>query len=159
MHQAVWNIVGSIVLALGLIIWFFRKDMNFTKTGHRIKQLVYAWMIQNLVVVLHTIYRNSVYIGQYQLSYLRIGVFVFLLLCVIGLVISAIKIRNQKSTWFLATKCVCLVHGLDSIICSKLGQTHHPLQHSTHFGSAKVRRVLSQHLVGCQLTRFGATAV
>lgn len=105
-HQAVWNIVGSIVLALGLIIWFFRKDMNFTKTGRRIKQLVYAWMIQNLVVVLHTIYRNSVYIGQYQLSYLRIGVFVFILLCVIGLVLTAIKIRNQKSTWFLVTQNV-----------------------------------------------------
>ncbi len=107
-HEAVWNTIGSIVLAVGLILWLFRGDLNFTQAGKNIRYLVYTWILQSILVVFNAIVRNMWYVTEYQLSQQRIGVFVFLALCVAGLIFTYFKLSEQQSAWRLVTKNVQL---------------------------------------------------
>lgn len=107
-HEAVLNTVLSIVLAVGLIMWLFKGNFNFTRSGKTVRYLVYLWIIQSFVVVFNAIIRNIRYVNEYQLSQQRIGVFVFLGLCIAGLCLTCIKLSQQQSTWQLITQNVQL---------------------------------------------------
>jgi hypothetical protein len=100
-HQAVWSTVFSIVIAVSLIAWLFRGDLNFSRQGKKIKVLVYLWILQSMIVVINTVVRNYWYVQAYQLTYLRIGVFVFLGLSLGGLVLTYVKLIRYKSAWSL----------------------------------------------------------
>lgn len=100
-HNAVWPLVFSILIAVGLIIWFFKNELNFVKQSGKIKLLVYLWIIQSGIMISSAIVRNSRYIEGYQLSYLRIGVYVFLGLSLVGLFFTFLKIYKAKTGWFL----------------------------------------------------------
>lgn len=118
-HQAVWSTVASIVIASVLIMWFFKDELNFNKFGRKVKLLVYAWIIQSALMIISTIIRNYWYIQEYQLTYLRIGVFTFLILSIIGLIHSVLKLSRQKSAWRLLTNNVetwFLILALSSVI-------------------------------------------
>lgn len=100
-HNAVWSLVFSIIIAVGLIMWFFKGELNFNKQSKTIKYLVYLWIVQSAVMVLSAMLRNSWYVAEYQLTYLRIGVFVFLSLSLVGLLFTFLKINKTKSAWYL----------------------------------------------------------
>lgn len=100
-HDAVAGIVVSVVIAVSLIAWFFRGGLNFEQAGRPVKRMVYAWIAQSMLVVLNAMMRNYWYIQQYQLTYLRICVFVFLALCGMGLALTYIKVAHKKSAWSL----------------------------------------------------------
>jgi hypothetical protein len=55
-------------------------------------------------MLVSTSYRNLLYIEEYNLTYKRIGVFVYLLLTYTGLIITFLKINFKKSNWFLFRK-------------------------------------------------------
>jgi hypothetical protein len=103
-HQAVWSTVFSIVVAVALITWFFKGWLNFDPASRTMRLLVYIWIAQSALVVVNTIIRNHWYIQEYQLTHLRIGVFAFLLLSLVGLFLTWVKISNHLSAWRLATK-------------------------------------------------------
>jgi hypothetical protein len=103
-HQAVWSIVVSIVVASLFIMVFFKDDLNFSAYGKKVKLFVYAWIIQSIIMVLTTMIRNSWYIQEYQLTELRIGVYTFLLLSLIGLVLTFRKVAFAQSAWHLVTR-------------------------------------------------------
>ncbi len=102
-HQAVWNIVFSIIIASLLIMWFFKDELNFNAFGNKVKFLVYAWIIQSILMIVSAIIRNYWYIQEFQLTYLRIGVFTFLLLSIIGLIHTYLKVSKRKSAWKLVS--------------------------------------------------------
>lgn len=103
-HEAVSNTILSITLAIGFIIWLFRGNLNFSLKGGKLRFLVYAWIVQSAIMVLNTMIRNYHYIAEYQLTHLRIGVFVFLVLCLIGLALTSYKIHYNKSAWQLISQ-------------------------------------------------------
>lgn len=118
-HNAVWSLVFSILIAVGLIVWFFKGDLNFNKQSKALKYLVYFWIIQSAVMVISAMVRNSWYVAEYQLTYLRIGVYVFLALSLIGLFITYLKIKQTKSAWYLVRQnfeAWFLILGLCSIV-------------------------------------------
>lgn len=100
-HNAVWSLVFSIIIAVGLIMWFFKGDLNFNKQSKTLKLLVYLWILQSAVMVISAMVRNSWYVAEYQLTYLRIGVYIFLSLSLIGLFFTFLKINKTKSAWYL----------------------------------------------------------
>lgn len=101
-HNAVWSLVFSIIIAVGLIMWFFKGDLNFNKQSKTLKLLVYFWILQSAAMVISAMVRNSWYVAEYQLTYLRIGVYVFLSLSLVGLFFTFLKINKTKSAWYLA---------------------------------------------------------
>ncbi|MEO6305879.1 MAG: DUF4173 domain-containing protein, partial [Bacteroidia bacterium] len=100
-HNAVWSLVFSIIIAVGLIMWFFKGELNFNKQSKTLKYLVYFWILQSAIMVISAMVRNSWYVAEYQLTYLRIGVYVFLSLSLVGLFFTFLKIQQTKSGWYL----------------------------------------------------------
>lgn len=95
-HDAVACIVASIVFAIILIVGI----QHFKIKNKLIKILVYSWIIQSLVMVYNTALRNFWY-SYDQITYLRIGVFVFLSLCIFGLLYTAYSLLRKRNYWFL----------------------------------------------------------
>ena len=101
LHQGVNTLITSIVLAILVILYYFRANINFHKRNGKIKKLAYLWVFQNVLLVGTTIYKNFQYVDQYGLTYKRIGVYIYLLLTFIGLVTTLVKINKLKSNWYL----------------------------------------------------------
>lgn len=99
-HQGTYLLITSILLAMGILFYFFRGNLNFLKTNQRLKQLSYVWIIQNSVLVFSVFLRNLHYIKFHGLAYGRIGVIVFLTVTICGLIALFIKIRDRKSSYF-----------------------------------------------------------
>ena len=100
-HNGVGVIIFSIIVATALIMYLFRKEFSEVKYNALFKSLAYVWIIQNIVMLSSTAVRNQMYIHTYDFTYKRIGVYVWLLLAVIGLVIMFLKLKKQRSNWYL----------------------------------------------------------
>ncbi|AHM60668.1 hypothetical protein D770_12055 [Flammeovirgaceae bacterium 311] len=100
-HQGVGTLIVSIMMAVALLIYVFRGNLNFFKQNKPLLQLAKAWIIQNLLLVLTTTLKNSWYIASYGLTYKRIGVWVYLVLVLIGLISTWIKISEKQTLWWM----------------------------------------------------------
>ena len=100
-HQGINALITSIVMAVGIILFFFRGRLNFIRQNKLLKNLSYFWIAQNVIIILSTAYRNHMYISDFLLTYKRIGVYVYLGLSIIGLVYTYLKIKNTKTNWYI----------------------------------------------------------
>jgi hypothetical protein len=107
-HNGVGMIILSIVLGIAIILYLFRNAMNFEEKNKFIKLLVTLWILQNAMMIVSTCLRNYIYVSEFNLTYKRIGVFVYLALSIIGLLLTLYKIQFKKSNWFLVrTNAFC----------------------------------------------------
>jgi hypothetical protein len=100
-HNGVELIILSIVIATLLIMALYRNDFRTIKNSKLLRALVYVWIIQNLVMLFSTACRNQMYIEKFNLTDMRIGVYVWIGLALIGLILVFFKIAREKSNWFL----------------------------------------------------------
>ena len=100
-HSGVGAVIVSIILAIALIIYYFRGQMNFDPQSKNIKTLVYIWIAQNMVLILMAAFKNQLYIEAYSMTFLRIGVYYYLGFSILGLLLTLYKIYYHKDTWFL----------------------------------------------------------
>ena len=101
LHQGVNVLIISVVLAIAIVMYFLRGSLNFLSNSQRLKYAAYVWITQNAVLVGATVVKNTEYIERFGLTHRHIGVYVYLLLTLIGLAATWIKVRNTKSNWFL----------------------------------------------------------
>ncbi|GGI23499.1 hypothetical protein GCM10008119_07950 [Pedobacter mendelii] len=88
-------------MALAVIIYFFRGNLNFYSKSKTLRILAFAWMIQNFILIISVFIRDGYYIEFYGLTHKRIGVLVFAILCIIGLTTVYIKVAKQKTFFYL----------------------------------------------------------
>lgn len=100
-HQGVYALLFSIICAIGLILYFFRGNLNFYLGNKQLKKLTYMWIMLNTILVAVTCYKNYAYVEALGLTYKRIGVFVYLILTLTGLVTAYIKVSKIKSFAYL----------------------------------------------------------
>ncbi len=100
-HSGVGAVIVSIILAIALIIYYFRGQMNFDPQSKNIKTLVFIWIAQNMFLILMATFKNQLYIDAYSLTFLRIGVYYYLGFSTLGLLLTLYKIYCKKDTWFL----------------------------------------------------------
>lgn len=100
-HQGVYALMFSIVCAIVIILYFFRGPLNFMENNKFLKILAYTWIVLNVLLVLFTGYKNYHYVEALGVTYKRIGVFVYLVLVLIGLVTTTIKVLKTLSFTFL----------------------------------------------------------
>ena len=100
-HSGVGAVIVSIILAIALIIYYFRGQINFDPLSKNIKTLVYIWIAQNMILILMATFKNQLYIDAYSLTFLRIGVYYYLGFSIVGLLLTLYKIYCQKDSWFL----------------------------------------------------------
>lgn len=107
LHEGTNALIVSIFMAMAVILYFFNGNLNFFSKNKTIKILAYLWIIQNAFLVCSVMLRDYNYIDIHGLTYKRIGVIVFLLLCTIGLITVYIKVAQRKTFFYL-----CKVNGL-----------------------------------------------
>lgn len=101
LHSSTNALIFSIVMAMIVILYFFNGNLNFYSKNKMIRLLAYGWIIQNAFLILSVLLRDYHYIAMHGLTYKRIGVIVFSLLCIIGLLAVYIKVAQQKSFFYL----------------------------------------------------------
>lgn len=84
-----------------IIVYFFSGNLNFYNRNKWIKLLAFIWIAQNIFLVASVLHRDYDYIFYHGLTYKRIGVIVFALLCLVGLSTVYIKVAKQKTVFYL----------------------------------------------------------
>ncbi|RMB56261.1 DUF4173 domain-containing protein [Dokdonia sinensis] len=100
-HEGVNALVTSIIIAITIILILFRGNLNFYKKSATLRTLTYVWLGLNILIVLLTTYKNFLYSTGFGLTYKRIGVFVYLLFCVVGMVTTYLKIARKHNLLFM----------------------------------------------------------
>ncbi len=100
-HDGVGALITSLILAIIIMLYYFRGRLNYHSKNKTLKMLAYVWIVQNIFMIFSTAYRNNMYIEESGISYKKIGLYVYLMFCLIGLVTTYIKIHKNKSNMYL----------------------------------------------------------
>lgn len=100
-HEGTWILIASILLSMLLILFLFRGSLNFYARSNWLKRMALLWIAQNVVLGVSVFLRNFHYIGFHGLAYKRVGVIVFVLLVLIGLVTLYIKVKDRRTLYYL----------------------------------------------------------
>ena len=101
-HEGTYVLIFSILLAMGIVLWFFRRNLNFYAPGLPLLRAgATVWVLQNAVLATSVGLRNYYYILHSGLAYKRIGVCFFLLLTFFGLATVLLKIWQRRSAFSL----------------------------------------------------------
>ena len=101
-HEGTYVLIFSILLAMGIVLWFFRRNLNFYAPGLPwLRGGATVWVLQNAVLAVSVGLRNYYYIRHCGLAYKRIGVCFFLLLVFFGLGTVLLKIWQRRSAYAL----------------------------------------------------------
>ncbi len=115
-HQGVNSLILSIVMAIGLLLFYFKGSFNFDLKTKRLKVLAYTWIVLNAIMVVSTAIKNLEYVMEWGLTYKRLGVFVFLALSIIGLLYTYWKIKGQKTNFYLFDR-MCIAFYVCLLVC------------------------------------------
>ncbi len=101
-HEGTYVLIFSILLAAGIMLWFFRRNLNFYQPGlPLLRWSATLWVVQNAMLAGSVGLRNYYYITATGLAYKRIGVYGFLLLTLFGLGTVLLKIWQRRSAFGL----------------------------------------------------------
>jgi hypothetical protein len=101
-HEGTYVLIFSILLAMGIVLWFFRRNLNFYQPGLSwLRWGATVWVLQNAVLAVSVGLRNYYYILNCGIAYKRIGVCFFLLLTFFGLGTVLLKIWQRRSAYSL----------------------------------------------------------
>lgn len=116
-HERVNAVIFSIIMAVGVVLFYFKGGFNFDVKAKRLKVLTKIWILFNGLLIISTIIKNGEYVLTFGLTYKRLGVFAFLILAIIGLCYTFIKIYNQKTNAYLFNQMFWYFYGT-VLLCS-----------------------------------------
>ena len=100
-HSSINALIASIIIAIAIILYFFRGDLNFFKGNKNLKIVAYIWIILNAFLIINIVIKDCQYIHYFGFTYKRMGVLIYLLLTTIGLATTYIKVNKIKNFWYL----------------------------------------------------------
>lgn len=101
LHASTFTLIFSIACAMLVVLYFLDGNLNFYSKNKKLKLLITCWIIQNVVLSFSVIMRDQAYVSLYGLTYKRLGVFAFAILCVQGLIVVYLKMVQRRSLFFL----------------------------------------------------------
>lgn len=111
-HERVNSVIVSIIMAILVIMFYFKSNFNFDSKAGYLKIFAKIWIVLNAILVFSAMLKNTEYILNYGFTYKRFGVYAFLLLALIGLVLTFIKIRFRKTNAFLFNNMSWYIYGI-----------------------------------------------
>ncbi|MGB0175709.1 MAG: DUF4153 domain-containing protein [Owenweeksia sp.] len=133
-HEGVGWLIFTLLLSMGLILFYFRGNLNFYKDNYRLKILAYLWIFQNTILAISVVIRTFYYIGFHGLAPGRIGVLLFLTMVLLGLASLAWKIRNNYNNTYVLKVNTLFVIGVLGI-AALLPWNHIILNHNLAHGN------------------------
>lgn len=99
-HEGVGMLIVNVLLAMLLVLFFFRGRINFDKGYSTMRILAILWLAQNILMLFFMAGRNNLYTEMFGMTYKRIGVYFYLLLTAIGAATTILKVYSKKTnTW------------------------------------------------------------
>lgn len=99
-HQGAYPLIVTVLLA-AIFVLIALKPNSATERMPAIRGLVYAWVGQNIFLVISSITRLMGYIEEYSLTYLRVIALIWMALVAMGLILIITRIHLQKSNGWL----------------------------------------------------------
>ncbi len=100
-HAGTDSLIATILMAMLLVLYFFRGNLNFYRGTASLRPLVYLWLAQNAFLAISVGIRNWYYVRSYGLAYGRIYVAFALCLVLTGVYTLYRKVRNRRSVYYL----------------------------------------------------------
>jgi hypothetical protein len=100
-HQGTYLLIFSILLAMLVIIVYFRGLLNFYPRIQKVRKLAFLWIGQNALLAVLVGVRNLRYVEEYGLAWGRVQVFFGLLLILFGLFTLYRKVSRRLSLSYL----------------------------------------------------------
>jgi hypothetical protein len=116
-HDRVNAVIISIIMAVAVILFYFKGGFNFDAKAKILKRLAKIWICLNGILIISSAIKNSEYILEFGMTYKRLGVYAFLTITFIGLVITFLKIKNKKTNAFLFNQMFMYLYGL-VLVCA-----------------------------------------
>lgn len=116
-HERVDAVILSIIMAIVVIMLYFKGGFNFDKEARTLKILAKIWLFLNSILIISAVVKNAEYITNMGFTYKKLGVYAFLLLSLIGLVLTIIKIQYKKRNAFLFNSMSWCFYGM-VLVCS-----------------------------------------
>lgn len=116
-HERVDAVILSIIMAIVVIMLYFKGGFNFDKKAKTLKVLAKIWLILNSILIISAAVKNAEYITNMGFTYKKLGVYAFLLLSLIGLILTFIKIQYKKKNAFLFNSMSWFFYGM-VLVCS-----------------------------------------
>jgi hypothetical protein len=125
-HRGAYPLIATALLAGGFVLVTFRNEAN-TKDSRAARRLVYAWIAQNVLLVVSAGWRLWLYVDVSMLTRLRLATSIWLLLVAAGLLSLIWRIlRRRDNDWLIRFNCamaaavlyVCCFVNYDGFIAS-----------------------------------------
>lgn len=100
-HQGINSSITSVLVAILVTLYFFRGNLNFLQNNKAFKILALIWILQNVVLLATCLHKNYLYIDARGLTQKRIGVYFYLFVTFIGLMLTIVKMMKLKSNMYL----------------------------------------------------------
>lgn len=123
-HDGAYTLIFTAILAAIFVLTALRPGSE-TERHPTIHTLVILWIAQNILLVISSIWRTTLYVEEYSLTYLRLAALVWMGLVALGLCLIIIRISLKRDNhWLLLTNgsaafCVlylCCFINFDNII-------------------------------------------
>ena len=100
-HSGTYLLILSVLISIGILTYFFKGELNFLKKNKVLFSLAFVWIAQNTILIFSVFVRNYKYVEMYGLTHKRIGVYIFLILTLLGLISITLKIIKKLNINFL----------------------------------------------------------
>lgn len=104
-HRGAYPLAATALLA-GLFAIASHKLISHSKI---LRGLLYLWLAQTMFLVLTAVFRLSLYVDTYSLTYLRVRALIWMGLVFVGLVLTLVKIgRDLNVGWLIRSNLISL---------------------------------------------------
>ncbi|MBJ6127438.1 DUF4173 domain-containing protein [Microvirga splendida] len=115
-HRGAYPLIITALLAAGFVLAAMRPGGSGEQSPI-IRQLVYLWVAQNVLLVTSSILRLELYVATYSLTLLRMAAFIWMLLVAVGLILIMARIALRRSNgWLVGANVLSLA--LTLYVCS-----------------------------------------
>ena len=113
-HSGTYIVTFTIALSSSVVLFFFRKNINFHPQNKQLITIAKIWIILNSIYVGMVTIKNAMYIFDYGLTPKRMSVAIFLASCLALLYFSYQKIDNKWTisyflNRFMASACLVIL--------------------------------------------------
>lgn len=107
-HRGAYPLIVTALLAAAFVLAAMRPG-SATSADRTVRLLVYAWVAQNIWLVLSSILRLDLYVGVYSLTFWRVAAFLWMGLVAVGLALIIARIAlDRSSEWLLSAALLSL---------------------------------------------------
>ncbi|MDL2397819.1 DUF4153 domain-containing protein [Rhizobium mayense] len=108
-HRGAYPLILTALLAAVFVLWAMRRN-GPGEQSPLIRNLVYLWIIQNILLCVSSIFRLDLYVDVYALTELRVAAGIWMILVAVGLGLILLRILlHRTNAWLISMNLATLM--------------------------------------------------